>query len=175
MAPPRTKPAFRMTKAELTAEHLRTLVHYDPATGLFTRIKKTCNRVKVGKPCGSPNTGGYLQVSIENRMYLVANLAFLYMTGAWPKGVVDHWNTIKTDNRWVNLRDVTTVINAQNQRVPRSGNKSGFLGVSPAHGKWAATIGINKKKVHLGLFATPELASAAYIAAKRAMHPGNTL
>lgn len=175
MAAPRTKPATKVTKAELTAEHLRMLVCYDPETGLFTRIKKTCNRVKIGKQGGSPNSNGYLQMSIENRLYLISNLAVLYMTGVWPQGVVDHKNTVKTDNRWDNLRDVTPAINSQNLRTPTSKNKSGFLGVSPSHGKWAATIGINKKKVHLGLFATPELASAAYVAAKRVMHPGNTL
>ncbi|MCY1556148.1 HNH endonuclease [compost metagenome] len=129
----------------------------------------------LGKPCGSVNTNGYLQMSIENRMYLIAALAVLYMTGAWPIGVVDHWNTVKTDNRWANLRDVTSEVNAQNVRAPRSNNRFGFLGVSPAHGKWAATISLNKKKVHLGLFPTPQLASAAYITAKRQLHVGNTL
>ncbi|MNV38369.1 AP2 domain protein [compost metagenome] len=70
---------------------------------------------------------------------------------------------------------MTSEVNAQNVRAPRSNNRFGFLGVSPAHGKWAATISLNKKKVHLGLFPTPQLASAAYITAKRQLHVGNTL
>jgi hypothetical protein len=175
MPAPRTAPAEKMKKSALTADHLRSLVHYDMTTGVFTRIKSTCNRVKVGDVCGSLNTNGYLQVSIENRLYLLANLAVLYVTGSWPIGTVDHRNTIRTDNRWSNLRDVSNSVNQQNHRAARRNNKSGFLGVSPAHGRWAASIGLNKKKVHLGLFDTPELAHAAYVAAKRELHPGNTL
>lgn len=164
-----------MKKAELTAAHLRTLVHYDPNTGVMTRLKKTCNRVTVGKSGGSLNTNGYLQLSIENRLYLVANLAVLYMTDAWPIGEVDHKNAVKTDNRWDNLRDVPGAINAQNRRAASANSKSGFLGVSPLRDKWAANINLNKKRTYLGSFETPELASAAYLAAKRVMHPGNTL
>lgn len=175
MAAPRTAPAVHLKKADLTADHLRTLVHYDPETGVFTRIRKTCNRVKVGDVCGSPNSNGYLQVSIENRLYLLANLAVLYMTGSWPTGTVDHRNTVRTDNRWDNLRDIPNDVNQQNRRTASRSSKSGLLGVSPSHGRWAASIQVNKKKRHLGLFDTPEEASAAYIAAKRSLHPGNTL
>ncbi len=175
MAPPRTAPTQIIEKAELTAMHLRTVVHYDPDTGVMTRIKKTCNRVTIGKACGALNTKGYLQVSIEGRLYLLTNLAVLYMTGAWPVGIVDHKNGLKKDNRWDNLRDVSLSVNAQNLKGPKRKNKSGYLGVSPSHGKWAANIDLNKKRTNLGRFDTPELASAAYLAAKREMHPGNTL
>ena len=162
MSAHRTAPEQRVKKAELTAEHLRTLVYYDPATGVMNRIKKTCNRVAPGKVCGALNTKGYLQVSVENRLYLLTNLAVLYMTGAWPLSVVDHRNGQKTDNRWDNLRDVSLSVNAQNQKLAHRTNKSGYLGVSPLHGKWAANIDVNKKRTHLGSFDTPELASAAY-------------
>lgn len=37
----------------LTAKKLRELLHYDPQTGLFTRLVQTSNRVKVGDTAGT--------------------------------------------------------------------------------------------------------------------------
>lgn len=42
-------------------------------------------------------------------------------------------------------------------------NTSGYRGVIPEGRRWTARLGINGKRVHLGVFDTCELASAAYI------------
>jgi hypothetical protein len=99
------------------------------------------------------------------------------MTGKWPTYQVDHINGIKTDNRWKNLRDVNGFINQQNRLGPKKNNKSGFLGVTymPARRKWRATIRFNGNGLHLGMFDKPELGFAAYIEAKRRLHPGCTI
>lgn len=104
-------------------------------------------------------------------------LAWLYMTGEWPKSeMVDHENTVRNDNRWSNLRDSTRTVNMENQRQAHKGSQSGLLGVSPRpNGAWVAQIQVSRKKLWLGEFSTPEQASTAYIEAKRRLHAGCTI
>jgi hypothetical protein len=99
------------------------------------------------------------------------------MWGWWPEGVMDHINGNRADNRWCNLRMVDYSINNQNKRRATSRNSLGILGVSPVakNGKFLAQIKYGGKQRRLGEFATPELAQAAYLAAKRQHHEGNTL
>jgi HNH endonuclease len=51
-------------------------------------------------------------------MYRAGRLAWLYMTGEWPKNQIDHINRDKADNRFCNLRDVTQTENMRN-KAPR--------------------------------------------------------
>jgi hypothetical protein len=67
-------------------------------------------------------------------------------------------------------------MNQQNQRKARLDNKSGFLGVGRIGKRWQARISYpGGKDTYLGLFDTPELAHAAYLEAKRRLHPGGTI
>lgn len=76
-----------------------------------------------------------------------------------PKIDVDHINGNKLDNRRVNLRLVTRSQNLYNA-APRGGS-SRFKGVcwNKPLGKWVASIQINRKLVHLGVF-TDEIEAA---------------
>ena len=73
------------------------------------------------------------------------------------------------------LRHIPDVGQFEFERSERrhSNNKSGFRGVSfhNQSGKWRATIYINRKQKHLGLFDSPEEAHAVYVAAARSI-PG---
>ena len=75
--------------------------------------------------------------------------------GAW--GVASRLsltiNGDKTDNRLANLRDVTRLENARNMPRPKN-NTSGVLGVSwsKSHGKWAARIKVEGRKLSAGHF-----------------------
>lgn len=69
--------------------------------------------------------------------------------------VIDHINGNTLDNRKCNLRVVTQTMNMWNRKIPKS-NKSGVLGVYQSHGKWVASIGLNRKRIHLGTFETLE-------------------
>ena len=73
--------------------------------------------------------------------------------------VVDHINNIKTDNRVENLQVVTQRLNASKDRKNKT---SKYTGVSKIGDKWRARIRINGKSNHLGMFNTPEEASAKY-------------
>jgi hypothetical protein len=85
---------------------LRDKLHYNPDSGLFTRPN--------GKIAGSM-TKRHIQITVFNKKYYAHRLAFLFMTGDWPKYEVDHINRIGTDNRWANLRDVDHSTNCFNR------------------------------------------------------------
>lgn len=159
-----------MAESIITAERLRALFKYDPEAGVFTRLT-TCFRSKAGDHVGSVNQLGYLATRIDGRHYKVHRLAWLYVHGSMPTGVIDHINGDKLDNRIANLRDCTSGQNLQNQR--RAQGSNGLLGAHwhKATGTWQSQIKVNKKQKHLGYFDTPEDAHAAYIDAKRRLHP----
>ena len=151
-----------VSRPELTVEYLRSILHYDPATGIFTRKVSTARRVKVGDIAGSLDGGGYLQIRVQSRLHLAHRLAWLYTYGEWPKDQIDHINRNKTDNRISNLREVTNKQNLQNAGK-RSNNTSGCPGVRwyKQNSKWVACIAHNYKQIHLGYFSILEEAIAA--------------
>lgn len=157
-----------IARPELTAEYLRSILHYDQETGIFTRKVSTSNRVKVGDVAGCPDGQGYLQISVQSRLYQAHRLAWLYMHGEWPKLNIDHINRNPSDNRLVNLRDVTNKQNMQNAGK-YSHNTSGHPGVSwyKQKSKWRARITHNQKQIHLGYFSILEEAIAARKAAEK--------
>lgn len=167
-----------MAKQILTAERLREVLNYNPETGAFTRRWIVGSSVKVGVQAGAIEPSGYRKIVVDEGKHFAHRLAWLHVTGAWPEHCIDHINGIKSDNRFVNLRDVQHAINVQNRRKVKTGSSSGILGVSPTGrvaNPWRAVIGLNGSKFCLGSFPTQELAYAAYIEAKRRLHPGCTI
>ena len=53
------------------------------------------------------NDDGRYYISIDGVDYLAEELAFLHMTGRWPRNGVEHINGNAQDNRWENLREKT--------------------------------------------------------------------
>ena len=160
-----------MTKPIVSAERLRELLHYDPETGVFTRLKASGG----GEPAGSiagwlDKSTGYVRCNLDGICYRVHRLAWLYMTGEWPADQIDHINGERADNRFANLREATNAQNVQNRRKQRN-NTSGYPGVSWFQTKWQAHIRINGKLKHLGCFDNPKTAHDAYLKAKREHHP----
>lgn len=85
--------------------------------------------------------------------------------------LVDHRNGDGLENRRNNLRLATCAGNNQNARIRRD-NTSGLKGASwhKRCKRWQATISIDGNLKHLGYFATPELAHAAYAKVAADMH-----
>lgn len=83
----------------------------------------------------------------------------------------DHHNHDTLDNRRFNLRSVSPSQNNFNQRIRRD-SKSGLKGVTfhKKANKFRASIRINGKSEHLGLFATKEEAYIAYVKAAIDLH-----
>ena len=158
-----------MATANLTATLLREDFHYDPDTGVFTRLRSS-GGIKAGAISGSVNSDGYLDIRVLGKLYRAHRLAWLYMTGEWPAGVIDHKDHEKTNNKYVNLRDVTHAVNLQNQNRARSDSYLGVLGVIRSGQKYRAEISLGGRTRHIGSYETVEQASAAYWAAKATVH-----
>lgn len=167
-----------MAVDDLTAQKLRELLTYNPQTGEFVRRVDRAWR-KAGTPIGySKGKCGYLRIWLLGQQYQAHRLAWLYMTGEWPRGHIDHIDGIRNNNAWENLRDVPPQMNSQNERKPRSCNHSSkYLGVSyyAKLDKWQTRIGVDGGRLHIGYFSTQEEAYEAYLAAKRRLHAGCTI
>lgn len=138
---------------ELTQERLKEVLHYNPDTGVFTWLKETGRKIKIGKVAGSINGQGYIQITCSDKNYLAHRLVFLYMEGKFPLEQGDHKNHIRHDNRWCNLRKTSNQENQRNASM-RIDNTSGFTGVCwvKASNKWMTHIRVNGKTRHLGYF-----------------------
>lgn len=152
---------------ELTQERLKEVLHYAPETGVFTWKAQTSNRIRVGDVAGCTTHYGYRSIRVDGSRHRAHRLAYLYVHGEHPDGMLDHHDQDKGNNRISNLRPATKSQNALNTGL-QANNTSGHKGVvwHKRDGKWLARITINKKHHHLGLFANVEEAVAARKAAE---------
>lgn len=137
---------------------------YEPQTGVFRWKQRPGHegrgKGKVGDVAGCPDDLGYLQLCVAWKRYAGHRLAFLFMTGEMPTGMVDHINGDPSDNRWSNLRLATPEQNAINRRTVSA---TGFKGVTRhSGGKYQASIKVKGRGIYLGLYATAKEASEAY-------------
>lgn len=150
----------------LTAERLRADFHYEPETGVFVRTRRGGK-----KKVGTLHSHGYLRIGIGQADYYAHRLAWLYMTGEFPEGVVDHWDRNKQNNAWSNLFDVTQSENGQNSCL-RSDNTSGHRGVffDSARRQWSADIWARGQRFRLGRFDSKDEAIARRVSAEAKLH-----
>jgi hypothetical protein len=161
----------------LTAERLRELMDYDPETGKFCRKVTASSSGIAGAEPGWVASNGYRYIGIDGSQRLAHRLAFLWVSGEHPGKLVDHIDGNKLNNAISNLRVVDQATNNQNRRATKK-NKWGLLGVSKSVVRakpWKAEITVNGAARHLGVFSSPEAAHAAYLEAKRRLHPGCTI
>ena len=147
----------------ITQKWLQTIFFYNPMTGVFTRRLKTNTKQKLGEVAGRLNADGYWHIHIGHTMYKAHRLVYLYLYGELPLREVDHINGNKSDNRLANLRLCERKENCRNFKKYKN-NTSGFVGVSKHKkcNRWVATMQVDGTQKYLGLFKTPEEASAVY-------------
>jgi hypothetical protein len=160
-----------MDDTALRATLLRRL-SYDADTGLFSRRSNGGRGARsdlCGLPVGSAHKDGYLAVQVGPKKYLAHRLAWLYVFGLFPPNEIDHRNGIRTDNRIANLRVATKPENQQNRAL-----RNGRLGIDyhKGRGRWRARITVAGVVHCLGYFTEQDAAQAAYLRAKKLLHPG---
>lgn len=142
----------------ITQEELKKLLHYHPETGVFTWKIKRSNKIKIGQVAGNlwintHNNKKYRRLYIDGKLYYSHRIAWLYMTGFLPIDQIDHIDGDGTNNRYLNLREVSDADNHKNQKKYIS-NSSGITGISwnSNAGKWQCSIQSSNKSIYLGLY-----------------------
>lgn len=160
-----------MATSILTQSRLKEMLSYDPDTGLF-RYAKARPRVRVGNVAGHQHKGhGYIQIKLDDRLYLAHRLAWLYVHGDWPTDQLDHIDRDRVNNRIANLREVDNARNAQNCGLQQN-NKSGGKDVCwyKRKSRWMVRITIDGERKFLGYFADHNDALTARLNAEKVYH-----
>lgn len=154
----------------ITQAKLKSMLSYDPESGDFHWTAGATHASRIGKKAGSKwKSCPYLFIEINGKRYRAHRLAWLYMTGTWPKKLIDHEDTNQINNRWKNLREATNSQNGANSRPWK--RKTLPKGVYQYRdGRFAAQIKKDRKHHFLGYFLTPDEAHAAYVAAAERLH-----
>lgn len=145
-------------------ETVRYFLRYNPETGAFIR---RCGRGN-GTIAGTlRKKQGYINISLLTKQYPAHRLAWVYMTGLMPIGVIDHINGKRDDNRWENLRDVSHPENCRNATLKKN-STSGVTGVhwDKHFKKWTAYINVQGTRKNLGYFSDFVIAVQARLKAE---------
>jgi hypothetical protein len=146
----------------LTADYVRSILHYDPDSGVFTWLRSGGKAAR-GMPAGK-TMRGYTLIGIDGKQYFASRLAWLYMTGEWPSLLVDHKDRDKGNDSWGNLRLATHSENCAN--YVRRGTYP--RGVYRYNQKYRATCRRGGRVTHSKMFETPEEAHAEYLTMAKA-------
>jgi hypothetical protein len=157
---------------EVDIAELRRVLSYNPDTGVFTWKVNRNGYVKKGARAGNLEPNGHRRIGIFGTKILEHRLAWALVKGSWPSTLVDHRDGRRDNNRFSNLRIATLSQNRANSKKTKS--RSGFRGVywNNKCKKWQAAIRIDRKLNHLGMFADPKDAHAAYLQAAKTQYGG---
>lgn len=140
----------------LTGTKLERL-EYNPDTGDW-KWRFSNSNVRPGTPAGYVRPDGYRLIRIDGVAYYSGRLAWVYMTGKWPKEEIDHIDRDPSNDKWSNLREATSSQNKYNRDLGYEGPR----GVYRSGNRWWASVG---QSSYLGTFDTLEEAVAARDAA----------
>ena len=143
----------------VTPEELAQVLEYKDGQVFWK--KPISRKIKSGARAGSKRQDDYRAIRYKNKEYKEHQVVWCLCKGEWPDKCIDHINRIRDDNRIENLRLVSHAENMQNVRG------KGYCKFAE---KFQASIRVNKKKIHLGVFETEEEAALAYSKAKEKYH-----
>lgn len=143
----------------------RSLLRYNKRTGVVSWRRAPQGWRKSSLQAGKINkANGYRYIRVDGRDYTSARVIHLLVVGAWPRGLMDHKNRDRADDRWCNLRVATHSQNSANRTCVTTG-------VECKNGKWfTARIKAKKKRYYLGAFGSNAAAYAALQTARKKYH-----
>ena len=159
-----------MATVILTSVRLHEVLQYFPKTGKFSRRVPAANAA-AGARFGCPAKNKYLRGRVDGALYYSHRLAWLYMTGSWPIGDVDHIDGDRANNAWENLRESSRAQNCQNierASISSSGVKNVYF--DRPSSRWQVKIMRNYKSKSYGYFETIQEAELVAIRAKQEAH-----
>jgi hypothetical protein len=136
--------------SKMDHKYLKETLFYHRKTGQFKwRVKRS--GVRIGDFAGCIRKDKYVLIRIDNKLHLAHRLAWFYVYGKWPKKNLDHIDGNPANNRIENLREVNPSENQKNMKL-NSSSKTGIMGViwNKQANKWAASITIKYKTIHIG-------------------------
>lgn len=151
-------------------KELRDRFVYDPKTGVF-RWRRSAGTARSGEEAGWVHKSGYVYVGLNGRSFKAHRLAWMYVYGKDPQGLLDHIDRNKANNRIHNLRVVSDSQSNQNKKAYRN-NTSGYKGVGwyAKNKKWRVRIQHERRIILVGFFDTVEEALAARQCAEKRYH-----
>lgn len=172
-----------MAKEMPSQEYLQECFNYDPSTGVLVwkyrpiqhfkdgHCAKAWNNKMAGKQVGVHRPDAGLSVTVNYKQMLVHRVIWKLCNGAEP-GLIDHKDGVRGNNKLDNLREALPIQNSQNCKL-RKTSTTGLKGIKfdpRGKGTWSARIGTRLGRLHLGSFATAELAHKAYCEAAKLHH-----
>lgn len=144
------------TKTDISADRVREILAYEPATGIL-RWKVNHRKSGIqrkGTVAGSVEGRGpgYIRVTIDDRKYMAHRLIWLYMRGEWPPALIDHKDGNSLNNKFENLRLASLVENNRNTSA---------RGYRFDRGRYIAYVYVDGKQIILGRFRSEDHARAA--------------
>lgn len=144
------------------ASYAREVLDYNPLTGLFKWKSRQIYRGRFTHIRNNfPTVGalskkdGYIRIQFGGRPELAHRIAWLWMTGEWPKQDIDHINRKRADNRWHNLRELSRSKNCRNRKY----NQRAGVHFDKEIKKWRVYIWREKiGHIHIGIYHSEALA-----------------
>jgi hypothetical protein len=136
----------------LTQDQVKSLFDYKDGNLYWKNKTTNLSRVKINNIAGSPGEKGYLQIGINQKLYLAHRVIFLMHHGYMPD-FVDHIDGNKENNFIENLREASRGQNRMNSKL-QSNNKSTIKNVNwhKKQNKWVVQLGVEGKKLYFGAY-----------------------
>jgi hypothetical protein len=147
----------------MNPDYWKTLLEYQPDTGLLIWRKDRGTRTKRGTVAGYLAPNGYIQLGHNRKTYRAHRIAWLLHYMQDPGHLlIDHIDRNRANNKINNLRLVTFAGNSVNASLRLPNNVTGYKGVyKTKYGTYYAQISVNGINQHLGCFNALSLAIEA--------------
>lgn len=160
-----------MATKRVSIERLKEALEYDPEAGEL-KWKVASGSASPRETAGTKHNRGYVAIGLDGTVMLAHRAAWALTHGHWPEAEIDHRDGDRANNKLANLREATHAQNMTNLALARN-NSSGVTGVDFMIRKnvWRASIWVDGKKKHLGVFKRKDDAVDARLRAQASIRP----